>query len=139
MDATVKWNGKMAFTGTPDSGHSVLMDAFGNVGGEDQGPRPTELVLMGLGGCTAMDVISILEKMKQNITGFEIKVHADKAETHPKVFTHIVLEYILTGRSIDPGAVEKAVMLSKEKYCSVQAMLGKTAEIETKITVKEAE
>lgn len=139
MDATVKWNGKMAFTGAPDSGHSVLMDAYEHVGGEDNGPRPTELVLMGLGGCTAMDVISILDKMKQEVTDFEIKVHADKAEVHPKVFTHIVLEYIVTGRNIDRGAVEKAVMLSETKYCSVQAMLRKSADIEIKITINEAE
>jgi putative redox protein len=139
MDASVKWNGKMSFTGAADSGHEVIMDAYTKVGGEDRGPRPTELVLMGLGGCTAMDVVSILEKMKQDVTGFEIKLHADKAEEHPKVFTRIVMEYILTGHNLDRGAVEKAVMLSKEKYCSVQAMLRKAAEIEIKITVQEAE
>ncbi|MCD4672079.1 MAG: OsmC family protein [Anaerolineaceae bacterium] len=139
MDAKIKWNRKMAFTGTADSGHDVLMDAYSNVGGEDNGPRPTELVLMGLGGCTAMDVVSILGKMKQEVTDFEIKLHVDKADAHPKVFTHIVLEYILTGHQLDREAVDKAVMLSSEKYCSVQAMLRKTAEIEIKITINEAE
>lgn len=138
MDATVKWNEKMNFTGKADSGHEVVMDAHSNVGGEELGPRPTELVLLGLGGCTGMDVVSILEKMKQEVTSFEIKLHADKAEEHPKIFTHIVMEYIVTGRNIDRGAVEKAVMLSREKYCSVQAMLRKAAEIEIKITVLEA-
>ena len=137
MDATVKWNTKMNFTAKADSGYEVVMDAYSNVGGEDLGPRPTELVLMGLGGCTGMDVVSILEKMKQEITSFEIKLHADKAQEHPKIFTHIVMEYIVTGRNIDRGAVEKAVMLSREKYCSVQAMLRKAAEIEIKVTVLE--
>jgi putative redox protein len=138
MDATVKWNTKMNFTAKAGSGHEVVMDAYSNVGGEDLGPRPTELVLMGLGGCTGMDVVSILEKMKQEITSFEIKLHADKAQEHPKIFTHIVMEYIVTGRNIDRSAVEKAVMLSREKYCSVQAMLRKAAEIEIKVTVLEA-
>ena len=137
MDATVKWNTKMNLTAKADSGYEVVMDAYSNVGGEDLGPRPTELVLMGLGGCTGMDVVSILEKMKQEITSFEIKLHADKAQEHPKIFTHIVMEYIVTGRNIDRGAVEKAVMLSREKYCSVQAMLRKAAEIEIKVTVLE--
>jgi len=139
MDAKVKWNGKMAFTGSADSGHEVVMDAHSNVGGEDAGSRPTELVLMGLGGCTAMDVISILTKMKQDVTDLEIKLHADKVETHPKIFKDIVLEYIVTGHNVDRGAVEKAVMLSKEKYCSVQAVLRKAADIEIKITVLEAD
>lgn len=139
MDAKVKWNGKMAFTGTADSGHEVLMDANDTVGGENGGSRPTELVLMGLGGCTAMDVVSILAKMKQDVTDFEIKLHTDKTDTHPKVFKDIVIEYVLTGHNLDRGAVEKAVMLSKEKYCSVQAMLRKVADIEIKITIIEAE
>lgn len=138
MDANVKWNGKMAFTAVADSGHEVLMDAYSKVGGEESGVRPTELLLMGLGGCTGMDVISILSKMQQDVTDFEMQIHADKTEEHPKVFSHITLEYILTGRNLDRGAVEKAVMLSREKYCSVQAMLRKATEIEIKITVKEA-
>jgi len=138
MDAKVKWNGKMAFSGMADSGHEVLMDANAAVGGEDGGSRPTELVLIGLGGCTAMDVVSILSKMKQDVTDFEIKLHADKTDTHPKIFKDIVLEYVLTGHNLDHDAVEKAVMLSKEKYCSVQAMLRKTTDIEIKITILEA-
>jgi putative redox protein len=138
MDAKVKWNGKMAFTATADSGHDVVMDAYTNVGGEDNGSRPTELVLMGLGGCTAMDVISILGKMKQEVTEFEIKLHTDKTDTHPKIFKDIVIEYVLTGRNLDRSAVEKAVMLSKEKYCGVQAMLRKASDIEIKITILEA-
>jgi putative redox protein len=139
MDARVKWNGKMAFTGTADSGHDVIMDAHDKVGGENTGSRPTELVLMGLGGCTAMDVVSILSKMKQDVTDFEIKIHADKTDTHPKIFKDIVLEYVLTGHGLDRSAVEKAVMLSKEKYCSVQAMLREAADIAIKITILEAE
>ena len=139
MDAKVKWNGKMAFTGTADSGHEVLMDANAAVGGEDGGSRPTELVLIGLGGCTAMDVVSILSKMKQDVTDFEVKLHTDKTDTHPKVFKDIVIEYVLTGHNLDHDAVEKAVMLSEEKYCSVQAMLRKTTDIEIKITILEAE
>ena len=139
MDANVKWNGKMAFTGTAGSGHEVIMDAHDKVGGENTGSRPTELVLIGLGGCTAMDVVSILGKMKQEVTEFEIKLHADKTDTHPKIFKDIVIEYVMTGHNLDRSAVEKAVMLSKEKYCSVQAMLRKTADIEIKITILEAE
>ena len=102
------------------------------------GPSPMELVLVSLGGCTAMDVISILEKKRQEVTNFEILLHANRSSEHPKVFTEITIEFVVTGHGIDEEAVKRAVELSESKYCSVSAMLSKTANIQTKITIKEA-
>jgi putative redox protein len=135
MEASVKWNGKISFTGSAGSGFSIPLDSSKDSGGDDQGFRPLELLLVGLAGCTAMDVISILVKKRQNVTSFDVKVHADRAADHPKIFTHIVVEYIVGGTGVDPAAVERAVELSKTKYCSANAMLAKAAAIEHKITL----
>jgi putative redox protein len=135
MEATAKWNGKMSFTGTAGSGFTLPFDTSKESGGDDQGFRPIELLLVGLAGCTAMDVISILEKKRQDVTSFEVKVHGDRATDHPKIFTHIVVEYIVSGKALDPAAVERAVELSETKYCSASAMLRKAAVIEHKITL----
>ena len=97
-----------------------------------------EMVLVALGGCTAMDVISILQKKRQDVTGFEILLHADRAADHPKVFTDITIEFVVTGHGVEQEAAERAVELSENKYCSASAMLSKTAKIHTKVTVKEA-
>ncbi len=137
MDAKVHWHQRLTFTGSANSGFEVPLGSKPEVGGDDDGFRPTELVLVGLAGCTAMDVISILQKKRQDVTDFDVKVHADRTDEHPKVFTHVMLEYIVTGRNIDPEAVERAVQLSREKYCTVNAMLGKAVPIEHKITLKE--
>ena len=137
MDAKVTWKGGMAFDGTSDSGHIVPLDAFSGVGGEGQGFRPLELMAVSLAGCTAMDVISILKKMQQEVTSFEVRVKADRAEEHPKVFTSIALEYVVTGKNIDRASVEKAVNLSETRYCSAQAMLRKAVPIQSVVTILE--
>lgn len=137
MDARVIWNGRMSFSGTADSGFTVPLGTDASVGGDDDGFRPMEMLLVGLAGCTAMDTISILAKKKQDVHAFEVKVHSDRAGEHPKVFTHITLEYIVSGKQIDPAAVERAVELSATRYCPAQAMLSKAVEIATKITIQQ--
>ena len=140
MKAKVVWKGKMAFEGSVVSGFHLPLDTSVESGGEDKGFRPMELVLVGLAGCTAMDVISILAKKRQDVTDFEVRVvEAERATEHPKVYTRIVLEYVVTGHQIDKTAVERAVELSETKYCSVGGMLGKVAKIENRVTVLEAE
>jgi putative redox protein len=139
MEAKVVWKGRMSFDGTASRGFTVPLGTSAASGGDDDGFSPMELLLVGLAGCTAMDVISILEKKKQDVTGFEVKVQGVRAEEHPKVFTNIVLEFIVTGHQVDRAAVDRAVELSAMKYCSAAAMLGKAANIEHKITVLEAE
>jgi putative redox protein len=99
--------------------------------------RPMEMVLVGMGGCTAMDVVPILQKKRQEVHGLEIRLHGERANEHPHVFTEITLEYIVTGHNVDPVAVARAIELSETKYCSVSAMLQKTANITTKYTVIE--
>lgn len=130
MKASVKLEQGMTFLGTADSGFPVQMDSSKAVGGDDDGVRPMELVLIGLGGCTAMDVISILRKKRQNITDFEVTLAAERAKEHPHVFTHITVKYIVHGREVDPKAVERAIELSKTKYCPAQAMLAQSVEID---------
>jgi putative redox protein len=125
MKAVLNWKGRMTFEGGGDSDHSLLVDADGSVGGDDSAPRPMELILLGLAGCTAMDVISILQKKKQPVKDFTVRIDAERAEGHPKVITEAVIEYRLTGRGVDQGAVVRAIGLSAEKYCPAQAMLGK--------------
>ncbi len=125
MDVLMKWTGKMAFEGMGESGIVQKVDADALAGGENSGPRPMELIAMGLAGCTAMDVISILQKKKQPVMGFQVKIYADRADKHPKVFTQAVVEYLVTGRGVDESAVLRAIELSAEKYCPAQAMLSK--------------
>jgi putative redox protein len=112
-----------------DSGHGVTIDGAPAIGGQNLGPRPMELVLMGLAGCTAMDVMTTLKKMRQEIVDCEILVEAERAESPPRVFTQIHLQYRITGRNLKPSAVERAVRLSRETYCSVSKMLEQTANI----------
>ncbi|MEA5079068.1 MAG: OsmC family protein [Anaerolineaceae bacterium] len=138
MDAKVTWKTGLSFTGETGSGFQIPLGTAVDHGGDGSAPGPMEVVLVALGGCTAMDVISILEKKQQKVSGFEIKVHGDRAEAHPKVYTDITLEYIVTGTNLDPEAVKRAVELSETKYCSVNAMLKKTANVTTKVTLKEA-
>jgi putative redox protein len=138
MEAKVTWNGRMTFTGSADSGFPVQLGTDPGVGGDNDGLRPMELIAIGLAGCTAMDVISILSKKRQEVVSFETLVHAERAEEHPKVFTHVTLEYLIEGRNIDPAAVERAIELSATKYCPAQAMLEKVFTIEHKYSIKEA-
>lgn len=139
MDATVTLDKRMTFHGTADSGFTIKMGAHPSVGGDDDGFRPLELLLVGLGGCTAMDVLSILRKKRQAFSGFEIQLHADRAEEHPKVFTAVTMKYIVRGRDIDPKAVERAIELSATKYCSAHAMLSETATISSSYEILEEE
>ncbi len=138
MDAVLKLEQGMRFTGSANSGFEVVMDSVPAVGGDDSAPRPMETILLGLCGCTAMDVISILRKKRQAVSGLEVKAHAEQADTHPRVFTAIALEYIVTGQDIKPKAVERAIQLSAEIYCPAQAMLGQVADISTRYEIVEA-
>ncbi len=138
MSATVVWKKGMSFTGTGHtSNFTAPLGADPKSGGDNDGFRPTELILVGLAGCTAMDVMSILQKKRQQVSAFEVKADGDRAETEPKRFTRFLLEYIVTGKGIDPAAVERAVELSETKYCSVMATLRFAGPIERKITVLE--
>ncbi len=140
MEAKVTWQKKMSFVGkAAGSGFTLPLDTVVEQGGDNAGFRPMELILLGLAACTAMDVISILEKKRQQVTGFEVQAHGERAETHPKVFTHIIVEYVVTGVNIDPAAVARSVDLSETKYCSAYGMLSKTVNIEHTITILEAE
>jgi len=138
MGAKVIWKSGFSFTATADSGFELPLGVSSEAGGADDGFRPMELLLVGLAGCTAMDVISILEKKRQQVTAFEVKTQGQRAADHPRIFTDIEIEYIVTGHNIDPAAVQRAVELSESKYCSAQAMLSKAARITNKITILEA-
>ncbi|MDE3078115.1 MAG: OsmC family protein [Chloroflexota bacterium] len=135
QQATVEYQGGMVFRARSGSGHEVLMDAMPDVGGQERGARPTEMLLVGLGGCTGMDVISILRKMHQDVTGYRVEVSGTKADEHPRVFTEVTVHHVVTGRNVSADAVERAVKLSWEKYCSVSAMLSKTAQVTHSWTV----
>jgi len=124
MEAKVVWNEGMSFE-SHQNNHSFFIDAEARFGGQDKGPRPKTLVLSGLAGCTAMDVISILNKMKITPESFAVKVEADLTEEHPKVFSRIHLTYIFRGAGLPQDKLEKAVNLSQDKYCGVSAMLSK--------------
>jgi putative redox protein len=138
MDATVLWKKGLSFSGTAHtSGFTLPLGADLKVGGENDGFRPTELVLVALAGCTAMDVISILAKKKQDVTSFEVKAHGERASEDPKRFTSFLVEYVLSGKGIDPAAVQRAVELSETKYCSVMATLRFAGPVERKITILE--
>jgi putative redox protein len=136
-DAQVTWVGGIAFEGMTSTGHTVILDAGEDVGGENRGFRPFSLLLVGLAGCTAMDVISILRKKRQDVTGFQVVVEAKRAPDHPKVYTDIVLEYVVRGRDVDERAVARAIELSQTKYCSASAMLGKVAHITSRYRIEE--
>lgn len=129
MRCRVKWLDHMTFVGESGSGHAVVMDGAPEHGGRDLGIRPMEMLLLGVGGCTAFDVVSILKKSRQAIVDCEVEVDSDRAEKVPKVFTRIHIHFIVSGNNLDSAKVEKAVNLSAEKYCSASIMLGKTAEI----------
>lgn len=129
VEAKVKLVSDMHFEGTSSSGHMLSMDAEDTSGGHNKGFRPTELLLVGFGGCSGMDVISILRKKRQNVTGFEMNIKGEKAESFPHVYTEVHIEYVVKGKGLEKEAVERAVNLSLEKYCSVGATLGKTGKI----------
>ena len=129
MECTVRWTQGMTFLAETDSNHVVAMDGAPEGGGRNLAPRPMELVLAGTGGCTAYDVVLILRKSGQAITGCEVKLSAERAASDPKVFTRIHMHFIVRGRALKRNLVEHAIRLSYEKYCSASIMLAKTAEI----------
>ncbi|WP_421695764.1 OsmC family protein [Aestuariivirga sp.] len=130
MKARVQWLDGRAFVGESGSGHAVVMDGAPEAGGRNIGVRPMEMLLLGLGGCTAFDVVMILERMREKVTGLDIALEAERATEDPKVFTHVRLIYKVKGHKLKPANVERAVALSAEKYCSASAMFEKTGKIE---------
>ena len=139
MECKVKWiEGGMSFLAETGSNHAVLMDGAPEAGGRNLAPRPMELLLAGTGGCTAFDVVAILKKGRHAVTGCEVSLKAERAETDPKVFTHIHFHFRVTGKALKPEVVLRAINLSKEKYCSASIMLGETARITHDFEVVEA-
>jgi putative redox protein len=137
MKAKVTWQGRLTFTGSADSNFEVPLGSSRAAGGDEDGFRPMELIALSLAGCTAMDVISILQKKRQQVTGFQVEAHAERASEHPRVFTRIVLEYHITGSKVDETAVLRSIELSATKYCPAQAMLAPVVPIELKYNIYE--
>lgn len=135
MKARAKWVEGMAFMGEAGSGHAVMMDGAPEYGGRNIGIRPMEMLLIGLAGCTGFDVVQILKKGREAVTGCEVEVEAERATEDPKVFTKIHIAYRVSGRGLSQAKAERAVTLSKEKYCSASIMLGATAEMSTSLVV----
>ena len=129
MKCRIKWLDHMSFVGESDSGHSIVMDGAPEAGGRNLGVRPMEMLLLGLGGCTVFDVVSILHKSRQQISDCEVEIEAERADEIPKIFTHIHIHFIVSGRGLDEKKVSKAVSLSADKYCSASRMLEKAASI----------
>lgn len=139
MNGSAIWKQGLSFTGTAGSGFTVPMGTNVAYGGADDGFRPLELMLVSLAGCTGMDVISMLQKMRQEVTGFQVNVQAERSQDHPRVFTSIMVEYRFQGHQLDLGAVEQAVELSEKKYCSAQAMLARVVPIQRVIRIEDGE
>ena len=129
MNLSVNWVDGMLMVGKSHSGHSITMDGPIEIGGENLGVRPMEMLLLGVAGCTMIDVVTTLKKMRQDLTHCETKISAERANEHPKVFTDIHIHFIVKGKDLDSKKVDKAISLSAEKYCSASIMLGKTANI----------
>ncbi len=128
-EAHVRWAGRMTFIGKAGTNHLLPMDTSSEFDGDDSATKPLELLLVALGGCTGMDVVPLLEKMRQDVTAFELNVSAERSEEHPKVYVRIDLEYVVTGRGLEEDKVKRAVELSQDKYCSVSAMLKKACPV----------
>lgn len=141
MECTVRWvaDAGMVMLAETGSGHVVVMDGAPEGGGRNLAPRPMETLLAGAGGCTAYDVVLILRRGRHQVSGCTVKMTAERADTDPKVFTAMNLHFVVTGRALPSLAVERAIALSHEKYCSATAMLGRTATITTSFEVQEAE
>jgi putative redox protein len=139
VDAKVTWKGKLSFNGTAGTGFNLPLGTDKLVGGDEDGFKPMELLLIGLAGCTGMDVISILSKKRQDVRAFEVLIHGDRVNEHPKVFNHLLIEYQITGHNIDQAAVDRAIELSATRYCPVHAMFGKIVPIEIRKTIIEVE
>ena len=127
MNISVKWIDGMLMVGKSDSGHAIVMDGPPEIGGENLGVRPMEMLLLGMTGCTVIDVVSTLKKMREDVVDCQTQVSADRSEEYPKVFTNIHVHFVLRGKQLNPSKVDKAIKLSAEKYCSASIMIGKTA------------
>lgn len=138
IEAKVTLKEGMEFAGTASSGHKLNMDADDAAGGRNKGFRPMELLLVGFGGCSGMDVISILRKKRQNVTGMEINVKGEKTEDYPKIYKEVQIEYVVKGKGVQKEAVERAIRLSLDKYCSVGATLAKAGTITSSYRIVEA-
>jgi putative redox protein len=138
IESLVEFRGGMAFRGESSNGYAVPLDASSEAGGAGAGVRPIELLLLGLGGCTGMDVIEILRKMRQDVTGYEVRVRGERRSEHPRIFTRITVEHIVRGRGVKPEAVRRAVELSATRYCSVSAMLEPAATVEERCRIVDA-
>jgi putative redox protein len=138
MNVRIKWIDNMTFVGEAGSGHAVIMDGPPDHGGRNLATRPMEMVLMGLGGCTAFDIMNILKKARQVVTGCEVNVEAERADGIPAVFTRIHVHYVVRGQGLVDKRVQRAVELSAEKYCSVTVMLAKSVAITHDYEVIEA-
>lgn len=136
MKATVELIDGVAFAGTTESGHTVTMDGPPDHGGRNLGPRPMEMLLLGMGSCSAFDVVHILRRGRHDVADCRVELDAERADREPKVFTRIHARYLVSGRDLRPEAVERAVKLSMEKYCSASIMLGKTAQISHEVEIK---
>lgn len=139
MEAKAIWKNKLSFLSSGSNGSTIHLSAGPSIGSDEEGLEPMELVAIALAGCTGLDVISILQKKRQNVTAFEVQVHADRAKEFPKVFTNIIIEYIVEGYNVEPAAVERSIELSATKYCPVQAMLGKACNFKHKYSIKDVE
>jgi putative redox protein len=139
MKARIKWVQDVMFLGESGSGHSVVMDGAPDAGGRNLGVRPMEMLLLGLGGCSAFDVMLILKRGREAVTDCVVDIDAERATTDPKVFTKIQMHYTVTGHALDAKKVERAVALSAEKYCSASAIMAKTAELTHTITLIESQ
>ena len=139
IQTKVTWREGMHFSGTADSGFNIQLDAKEEVGGKGKGFIPMELMALSLAGCTAMDVISILRKKRQDVTAFEVRVDAPRAEEHPRVFTRATINYLVTGHSVDEKAVLRAIELTAQSYCPAQAMLGEVMPIDLRYQIFEEE
>lgn len=137
MKARVKWVEGMTFVGESGSGHAVVMDGSPKSGGRDLGVRPMEMLLLGMGGCTAFDVVLILKRGREPVEDCVVEIESDRAETDPKIFTHIRVRYLVSGRGLDRAKVDRAVALSAEKYCSASVMLGAMAKITHEVELVE--
>ena len=129
MNISVNWVDGLLMVGKSDSGHTITMDGPPESGGENLGVRPMEMLLLGVAGCTMIDVVTTLKKMRQDLSHLETKINAERATDHPKVFTDIHIQFVVKGKDLDQKKVDKAITLSAEKYCSASIMLGETATI----------
>ncbi|HIB28382.1 MAG TPA: OsmC family protein [Candidatus Thioglobus sp.] len=129
MKTTVKWIDGMMMVGESASGHAIVMDGPEEMGGNNLGVRPMEMLLLGMGGCTTVDVVSTLKKMRENVSNCRVEISAERADEHPKVFTGIHMHFVIEGENLNEKKIAKAVSLSADKYCSASIMLGKTATV----------